>query len=65
MMHELSTEIAIALLLSIIALTTQAISAITTARKTKVCNAIEQYLVNANVTPPPPEKIIALAKQIL
>ena len=63
MMHELSRLIAIALFLSTIALTTQAISATTTTSKTKVYNAIEQYLVNANVTPPPPEKIIALAKQ--
>jgi len=64
MMHEVSTITAIALLLSTIALTTQAISATTTASKTEVYNAIEQYFANANVTPPP-EKIIALAKQIL
>jgi hypothetical protein len=62
MMHELSTIIAIALFLSTIALTTQGISATTTARKTKVYNAIEQYF-ELNVKPPPPEKIIALAKQ--
>ena len=65
MMHELSIIIAITILLSTIALTTQAISATTTARKTEVNNAIDQYFANANVTPPPPEKIIALAKQIL
>jgi hypothetical protein len=59
---KLSTIIAIALFLSAIALTTQAISATTTTSKTKVYNAIEQYFVNANVTPPPHEKIIALAK---
>ena len=63
MMHEVSTIIA--LLLSTIALTTQAISATTIAHKTKVYNAIEQYFANANVTTPPPEKIIVLAKQIL
>ena len=51
MMHELSSLIAIALLLSAIALTTQAISATTTTSKTKVYNTIEQYSVNANVTP--------------
>lgn len=65
MIHELSTIITIALLLGIIALTTQAISVTTTARKTKVYNGIEQYFVYPNGTPPPPEKIIALAKQIL
>lgn len=59
---KLSTLIAIALFLSAIALTTQAISATTTTSKTKVYNAIEQYFVNANVTPHPHEKIIALAK---
>jgi hypothetical protein len=63
MMHELSTIIAIALLLSTIALTTQAISATTATSKTKVYNAIEQYFVNANLTPPLHEKIISLAKQ--
>jgi hypothetical protein len=51
MMHELSTLIAIAPFLSAIASTTQAISATTTTSKTKVYNAIEQYFVNANVTP--------------
>jgi hypothetical protein len=56
---KLSTIIAIALFLSTIAITTQAISATTT---TSNYNAIEQYFVNANVTPPPHEKIIALAK---
>ena len=59
---KLSTIIAIALFLSAIALTMQAISATTTTSKTKVYNAIEQYFVNANVTPSPHEKIIALAK---
>ena len=63
MMHELSTLIAIALFLSTIALTTQAKSATTTTSKTKVYNAIDQYFVNTNVTPPPPEKIIVPAKQ--
>jgi hypothetical protein len=64
-MFELTIVFAIALLLSTIALTTQALSTTTTTRKTKVYNAIEQYFVNATVTPPPLEKIIALAKQIL
>jgi hypothetical protein len=50
-MFELTIVFAIALLLSTIALTTQALSTTTTTRKTKVYNAIEQYFVNANVTP--------------
>jgi hypothetical protein len=59
---KLSTIIAIALFLSAIALTTQAISATTTTSKTKVYNAIEQYFVNASVTLPLHEKIIVLEK---
>ena len=51
--------------LSTIALATQALSTTTITRKTKVYIAIEQYFVNATVRPPPLEKILALAKQIL
>lgn len=65
MMYELTIVFAIALFLSTIALATQALSTTTTTRKTKVYIAIEQYFVNATVTPPPLEKILALAKQIL